>query len=112
MIHEQVIVIANGTFFRPIKNMIIEATGAHRVHIMGFLHFEDLEISGTLCEVKAIEGRMYVAGHLGIAVVAWLTDDQVACLFIANEHWCVLSVIFLTKFAYAALVLFILKMEK
>lgn len=111
MIHELVVFSANRTFFRPIKIIILEGTCAHLVHIKLFVHFEDLEIWGTLCDFQALKGRMYIAAHLGIAVVAWLTDDQVAYLFIANEHRCVLSVLFLPELADATLVLFIFKME-
>lgn len=91
--------------------IILEDTGAHLVHIKLFVHSEDLEIRGTLCDLQALKSRMYVAAHLGIAVVAWFTNDQVAYLFIANEDRCVLSVIFLPKVADATLVLFIFKME-
>jgi hypothetical protein len=75
MIHKQAISGAYLTFFRPIEIIILEATGAHQVHISGSLHFKDLEIRRTLCDLQAPQGRIYVDPNLGIAVVAWLTDD-------------------------------------
>ena len=76
MIHEQAIFIPYRTLLRPIKIIILEATGAHLVNISDFLHFKDLEIRGPFCYFQAPEGRMYAATNFAIAVVAWLTDDQ------------------------------------
>lgn len=75
MIHLQGIFIDNGTFFRPIKIIILDATNADKLLISAFIHFKDLEVRDTLCYLLAIEGTIYIASQLGIAVVAWLTDD-------------------------------------
>ena len=84
MIHEQAIFSAYGTLLRPIKIIILEAKGAHPIHRCSFLHFKDLEIGGTLCNLQELEGRINFASNFCIAVVAWLTDDQLTLLFITN----------------------------
>ncbi len=75
------------------------------------MHFKDLEVGGTLCGLHAFEGRMYVISIIGIAVVAWLTDDKITRFFIANDNWCELSVLLLSKIADATLELFIMILD-
>ncbi len=54
---------------------------------------------------------MYVIAIFGIAVVAWLTDDKITLLFIANDNWCELSVLLLSKIADATLELIIMILD-
>ncbi len=110
MIHEKVI-FETYALLRPTKIIILETASTHLEHMEAFVHFKDLEVGGTLCDLQALESRMYAIANLGIPVVAWLADDQITPSFIAKDNGCLLSVLFLCKAAYAALVLFILEMD-
>jgi hypothetical protein len=54
---------------------------------------------------------MYAVAFLGIPMVAWLTDDEITLVVIANDNGCGLPVLFLSKVAYATLELFIVIMD-
>lgn len=54
---------------------------------------------------------MYAMTFLGIPVVAWLTDDEITLVVIANDNGYGLPVLFLSKVAYATLELFIVIMD-
>lgn len=54
---------------------------------------------------------MYIISFLGISVVAWLTDDEITVVVVANDNGYGLPVLFLSKVAYATLELFIVIMD-
>ena len=111
MIHELSIFNTYGLLIPTKIIIILEIADTHLVHFQLFVHFKDLEVGGTLCDLQALQGRMYVTGILGIPVIAWLADDKITRFFIANDNWCELSALFLCKIADATLELFVRIMD-